>query len=115
MPTNPAAPTEAEVYAAYEAARLALDDACKGKTDLEVLIPLSDAAQAFSDFQTEMNKIDIEANTAVFKNLTPGMKKANEGLKKLQGQLDAINDKIADGGKVASAVDTVLKLVGKFL
>jgi hypothetical protein len=29
--------------------------------------------------------------------------------------LDAINDKIADGGKVASAVDTVLKLVGKFL
>lgn len=117
MSKNPSVPesTELKVYAAYQAALDAINEECKETTDTDVLIPLNDAAQAFSDFLTEQNELALQANTAVFTSLTPGMKKANDGLNKLKDQLDAIQSKLKDFDKVLSAITGVLELAGKFV
>jgi hypothetical protein len=103
------------VYAAYQSVFDILNDACESTTDADAVAFLNDAAQALGDVLTHENQVEIQANTAAFTALTPEMKTANDALKKLKDQQDAIAAKIATAGKVFSAVDGVLQLTGKFL
>jgi hypothetical protein len=114
-PPAPSSPTESQVYAAYQCALDILNEACESTTDRDAVAFLNDAAQSVSEVLTNENEIDIEANTAAFKALTPQMKTANDALKKLKDQEDAITAKIGTAGKVFSAIDGVLQLTGRFL
>jgi hypothetical protein len=60
---------------------------------------LNDAAQALGDVLTHENQVEIQANTAAFTALTPEMKTANDALKKLKDQQDAIAAKIGISGQ----------------
>lgn len=111
----PPNPTEAQVYAAFQSALDALNAACESTSDPEAVMILNDAAQALSDALSNTNEVDLQANTAVFSALTPEMKTANDALKKLKDQQDAITAKIGTAGKVFAAIDGVLQLTGKFL
>jgi hypothetical protein len=114
-PSAPSSPTESQVYAAYQSVFDEANEACEGTDDTEAVAFFNDVAQAVSEVLTEENEVDIEANTAAFKALTPQMKTANDALKKLKDQEAAITAKIATAGKVFSAIDGVLQLTGKFL
>ena len=113
-PTTPPQPTEAEVYAAYDSLLKTLNAECKTATGAATQ-PLDDAAQAISDLMTIQNEVDLQANTAAFKALTPEMKKANDALKTLKGQIASIASGIANVGKVEGAINQVLGLTAKFL
>ncbi|MGO9339288.1 MAG: hypothetical protein ACLPY1_17470 [Terracidiphilus sp.] len=111
----PSDPTEAEVYAAYQSALDALNAACEATSDPDAVKLLNDAAQALSDALGDENAIELQANTATFTALTPGLKTANDALKKLKDQQAAIAAKIGTAGKVFAAIDGVLQLTGKFM
>ena len=113
-PTTPPKPTEADVYAAYQSALDTLNAECKAATGAATLA-LNDAAQALSDLMTTDNVVALQANTAAFTALTPDMKKANDALKTLKGQIAAVASGIANVGKVEGAINQVLNLAGKFL
>jgi hypothetical protein len=113
-PNTPIKPTEAEVYAAYQGLLDTLNAQCKTATGAATQ-PLNDAAQAISDMLTIDNEIVIQANTAAFTALTPGMKTANDALKTLKGKIAGIAAGIANVGKVESALNEVLQLTSKFL
>lgn len=114
-PQSPAAaPMEADVYAAYQAALDILNQQCESTSDADAVRILNDAAQILSDMLTEDNKVHLEANAAKFTTLTPQMKKSNEALTKLQGELKGIAGKIADVAKVEEAIDSVLSMTAKF-
>jgi hypothetical protein len=117
MSTSPTTsdPTEGQVYAAFQSALDALNAACAATTDPAAIMVLNDAAQAISDALSDVNEVDLQANTAVFTALTPELKTANDALKKLKDQEDAIAAKIGTAGKVFAAIDGVLQLTGKFL
>ena len=111
----PSDPTEGQVYAAFQSALDALTTACESTSDPEAVMFLNDAAQTISDALSDVNEVDLQANTAVFTALTPELKKANDALKKLKDKEDAIAAKIGAAGKVFAAIDGVLQLTGKFL
>jgi hypothetical protein len=113
-PTTPPQPTEAQVYAIYQSVLDVLNAECKAATGAATL-PLNDAAQAVSDLMTTQNEIALQANTAAFTALTPEMKKANDALKTLKGQIAAIASGIANVGKVEAAINQALQLGEKFL
>ncbi|MGD0628307.1 MAG: hypothetical protein ABR987_03085 [Terracidiphilus sp.] len=117
MSTSPANsdPTEGQVYSAYQSLLDLLNGACESTSDPQAVMALNDAAQALSDMLSNENEIVLEANTAAFTALTPEMKTANDALKKLKDQTDAIAAKIGTAGKVFAAIDGVLQLTGKFL
>ena len=117
MSTSPTTsdPTEGQVYAAFQSALDALNAACAQTSDPEAVMILNNTAQAISDALSDVNEVDLQANTAVFTALTPEMKTANDALKKLKDQEDAIAAKIGTAGKVFAAIDGVLQLTGKFL
>jgi hypothetical protein len=112
---TPSNPTEGQVYAAFQSALDALNAACEATIDPQAVMILNDAAQAISDALSDVNEVDLQANTAVFAALTPELETANDALKKLKGQEDAIAAKIGAAGKVFAAIDGVLQLTGKFL
>jgi hypothetical protein len=113
-PATPPQPTEAQVYAIYQAVLDVLNNECKAATGAATL-PLNDAAQAVSDMMTAQNEVALQASTAAFTALTPEMKKANDALKKLKDQIAAICSGIADVNKVEGAINDVLQLTGKFM
>lgn len=76
---------------------------------------LNDAAQAISDLMTNQNIARLEAGIADFKALTPEMKKANDALTKLKGQIASIASGIANVAKVEGAINQVLGIALKFL
>jgi len=114
LPAN-SDPTEGQVYAAYQSLLDILNSATESTFDPQAVEALNDAAQALSDMLTNENEIMLQASTAAFTALTPEMKTANDALKKLKDQQDAITAKIGTADKVFSAIDGVLQLTGKFL
>jgi len=116
MPDPPAAgnPTEAQVYAAYQALLGTLNTEAASCTDANTVQLLNDSAQAVSDALTLDNEVDLQASTAAFTALTPQMKKVNDQLTKLKAQIAAIATKIADANKVLGAIDDVLAIASKF-
>jgi|ERR1035437_4797360 uncharacterized protein involved in exopolysaccharide biosynthesis len=113
-PTTPPQPTEAQVYAAYQSLLDILTAECKAASGAATL-PLNDAAQVVSDLMSDQNKIDLEANTAAFTALTPGMKTANAAIKDLKAQIASIAAGINNVAKIEGAINQVLQLTGKFL
>lgn len=111
----PSKPTEADVYAEYQKMLDTLNEQCESTTGADATEKLNAAAQTLSDMLTDKNKVHLEANAAAFTTLTPEMHKSNEALKKLKGEIDQIADKIADAGKVLSAINSVLSLTSKFV
>jgi uncharacterized protein YukE len=107
-------PMEAQVYAAYQSLLDTLNTECKIATG-DATQSLNDAAQAVSDMLTADNEVALEANTAAFTTLTPGMCKANDALKTLKSQIASIATGIADVGKVEGAINEVLGIAAKFL
>ena len=113
-PTTPPLPTEKEVYDAYQSALDILNAECKAATGAATQ-PLNDAAQTISDVLTNYNEVALQAKTAEFKKLTPEMRKANDALKALKGQIAGIAAGIANVGKVEGAISQVLSLAAKFV
>ena len=116
MPDSPATgnPTEAQVYAAYQALLDTLNAEAEVCTDPEAVQILNDAAQAVSDVLTADNEVVLQASTAAFTSLTPQMKKTNDQLTKLKAQIAAIATRIADANKVLGAIGQVLQFATKF-
>jgi hypothetical protein len=111
----PSAPTESQVYAAYQDVFDEANAAAESTSDSDAEGFFNDVAQAVSEVMTDENETDIQANTAAFTALTPEMKTANDALKKLKDQEAAITAKIGTAGKVFAAIDGVLQLTGKLL
>lgn len=108
------APTEQQVYQLYENVLDDLNRICNNTMDKDVIDTVCPVAQSLSDWLTEVNELDLEANTALFQKLTPAMKTANLQLKVLKQQLAGIADKIDDIGKVLEGLTKVLELAEKF-
>ena len=106
-------PTESQVYAAYQSVLDTLNAQCEATTDKDAILALNAAAQAVSDIMTGENEVHLEANEGEFTTMTPGMRTANDALKKLKDQIAAIVSKFGDASKVLSAINQVLVLTGK--
>ncbi len=110
----PEVPTEQQVYQLYQDVLDDLNQVINNTMDQQLIDLLNPVAQSLSDWLTEVNELQLEANTALFKSLTPEMKSANVKLKELKEQIAGVADKIADVGKVLTGVTEVLELTGKF-
>ncbi len=114
MPTPPEPPTEAQIYDMYQNLLDAINTEIFATADPDVLHVLEPASQALTDLLDDEDMIHLEANTALFAALTPKMKAANDALKAAQAQIAAVADKLANAGKVISALTQVLTTTAKF-
>ncbi|MGA1984547.1 MAG: hypothetical protein ABSG84_19040 [Acidobacteriaceae bacterium] len=114
MPTPSESPTEAQVYSIYQNLLDTINHEIFATADPDVLQVLEPASQALTDLLDDDDMVHLEANTALFAALTPEMKTANDALKTAQAQIAAVADKLADAGKVISALTQVLTTAAKF-
>lgn len=112
--TLPLQPTESDVYDLYQNLLDVTNQQVFAEQDPEYRQILQTLAQNLTDLLDADDIAHLQANTAQFTALTPAMKTANTQLLAAQTRIAAIAGRLANAGKVMSALTQILTIAAKF-
>ena len=111
MPASPTIPLTDDVRKAYQVLLNIIETTIEGTTDVATLQALNAHQGEIDDVLTKDNMYRLQASTALFDALQKQIKDTNDGLKKLQAQIESIASGFENAGEILAAVSSVLTLI----
>ncbi|MBS1822426.1 MAG: hypothetical protein JST61_10700 [Acidobacteria bacterium] len=103
-----------DVIATYQTLYDTLGRAYWEASDLQSKDTIQGSRDAIYDILTDLNIAKLKASTALYLSLIPRIRRSNEALKQIQGDIDSITKNIATATSVISAITKVLNIAAMF-